>query len=103
MRAGRAEPELTHGEFSLNPVTHTAHLRGTQVILSAREYALLHALMERPGAVLSRAQLEERLYAWATPVESNAVEFIIHGVRKRLGAAIVENVRGVGWKIGTKP
>ena len=64
---------------------------------------LLHALLERPGAVLSRAQLEERLYAWTTSVESNAVEFIIHSVRKRLGAAIIENIRGVGWRIGTNP
>ena len=102
-RAGRAEPELIHGDLSLNPVTHAARLRETLITLSAREFALLHALLERPGAILSRAQLEEHLYAWASSVESNAVEFIIHGVRKKLGAAIIENVRGVGWRIGTNP
>lgn len=102
-RTGRAEPELIQGDLSLNPVTRTVRLRETLVTLSAREFALLHALLERPGAVLSRAQLEERLYAWTTSVESNAVEFIIHSVRKRLGAAIIENIRGVGWRIGTNP
>ena len=64
---------------------------------------MIHALMERPGAVLSRGQLEERLYAWNSAVESNAVEFIIHAVRKKLGAATIENVRGVGWRIGAAP
>lgn len=102
-RSGRAEPELIHGDLSLNPVTHAARLRGTLITLSAREFALLHALLERPGAVLSRAQLEERLYAWSSTVESNAVEFIIHSVRKKLGAATIENVRGVGWRIGAAP
>ena len=102
-RAGRVEPELIHGELVLNPATRTARLRDTEVTLSAREFALLHALLERPGAVLSRAQLEERLYAWTTSVESNAVEFIIHSVRKRLGATVIENIRGVGWRIGVKP
>ena len=98
--AGRAEPELGHGELKLDPVTHTVKLREVTVTLSAREFALLRALLERPGAVLSRAQLEERLYAWNDAVESNAVEFIIHSVRKKLDPSIIENVRGVGWRIG---
>ena len=99
-RAGRAEPELVHGDLTLNPVTRTVRLRETTVTLSAREFALLHALLERPGAVLSRKQLEERIYAWDDAVESNAVEFIIHSVRKKLDASVIENVRGVGWRIG---
>ncbi len=102
-RSGRAEPELVHGDLTLNPVTHAARLRGVEVTLSAREFALLYGLLERPGAILSRAQLEERLYDWATSVDSNAVEFIIHGVRRKLGSAVIENVRGVGWRIGAKP
>jgi two-component system OmpR family response regulator len=60
----------------------------------------LRALMEHPGAVLSRAQIEERLYGWDESVQSNAIEFVIHGLRKKLGAAIIENVRGVGWRMG---
>jgi two-component system, OmpR family, response regulator len=102
-RAGRAEPELVQGDLTLNPATRVARLREKQVTLSAREFALLHALLERPGAVLSRAQLEERLYAWDTTVESNAVEFIIHSVRRRLGSDVIENIRGAGWRIGVNP
>ncbi|MGH8539596.1 MAG: response regulator transcription factor [Stenotrophobium sp.] len=101
--AGRAEQALTHGGLALNPVTREVQLNGAAVSLSAREFALLHALLEQPGAVLSRAQLEERIYAWNDAVESNAVEFIIHGVRKKLGATIIENVRGAGWRIGAAP
>ncbi|MGH8455644.1 MAG: response regulator transcription factor, partial [Stenotrophobium sp.] len=75
--AGRAEQALTHGGLALNPVTREVQLNGAAVSLSAREFALLHALLEQPGAVLSRAQLEERIYAWNDAVESNAVELII--------------------------
>ena len=102
-RAGRAESELIHGDLALNPVTRTVRLRETLTTLSAREFALLHALLERPGAVLSRTQLEEHIYAWDDAVESNAVEFIIHNVRKKLGVSVIENVRGVGWRIGGSP
>jgi len=71
-------------------------IRGT---LSAREFALLYALLERPGAILSRQQLEERIYGWEDTVASNAVEVIIHGLRRRLGADVIRNVRGLGWKV----
>ena len=70
-----------------------------EIRLTAREYALLHALMVRPGALLSRAQLEERIYSWSDAVESNAIEFLIHAVRKKLGADAIRNVRGVGWMV----
>jgi two-component system OmpR family response regulator len=75
-------------------------LRGEAIALTGREFTLLFTLMHRPGAVLSRRQLEEQLYARSDTVDSNAVEFIIHGVRKKLGAGIIENVRGLGWRIG---
>jgi two-component system response regulator QseB len=68
--------------------------------LSAREFALLQALMERPDAVLSRPQLEERLYGWNEPVGSNAVEVHIHNLRRKLGEGAIRNVRGVGWTLG---
>ena len=99
-RNGRAEVELVHGGLTLNPATHAGHLHGTAITLTAREFALLHALLERPGAVWSRAKLEERLYGWDATVESNAVEFVIHSIRKKLGAAAIDNIRGVGWRIG---
>lgn len=98
--AGRAESELVHGKLTLNPATHRVSLDGVDASLTAREFALLHALLERPGSVLSRAQLEERLYSWNDLIESNVIEVLIHGVRKKLGAGAIENVRGVGWRTG---
>jgi two-component system, OmpR family, response regulator QseB len=97
---GRASSEIVHGALVVDPVTHTARLRDAAVAVTPREFALLRALMERPGAVLSRAQLEERLYGWDESVQSNAIEFLIHGLRKKLGSTIIENVRGVGWRMG---
>jgi two-component system response regulator QseB len=98
-REARAVAQLTHGSVVLDPVTHSVSQAGVPVQLTAREFSLLRALLEQPGAVLSRAQLEERLYGWDDAVESNAVEFIIHSVRKKLGTGFIENVRGVGWRL----
>jgi DNA-binding response OmpR family regulator len=72
---------------------------GSTIVLSAREFRLMHTLMERPGAILSRAQLEERIYGWGEEVSSNAVEVLIHGIRKKLGSDVIRNVRGLGWRI----
>jgi len=97
---GRTERVIAHGDIELDPVRHEARVRGQPVALSAREFALLEALLVRPGAILSRAQLEERLYGWGEEVESNAVEVHIHALRRKLGADAIRNVRGVGWMIG---
>jgi len=97
---GRPSSEIVHGDLVLDPVTHTVRRNSQSVPVTPREFALLRALMERPGAVLSRTQLEERLYGWDESVQSNAIEFVIHGLRKKLGATLIENVRGVGWRIG---
>jgi len=99
-QAGRAEPTLRHAELTLNPATHEATYKGEPIALSAREFALLAALLERPGAILSRAQLEQRLYGWGEEVESNAVEVHIHNLRKKLGHDTIRTVRGVGYRIG---
>ncbi|HQR53602.1 MAG TPA: response regulator transcription factor [Burkholderiales bacterium] len=101
--AGRAESLIEHGALALDPARHEARFKGAPVALSAREYALLEALLDRPGAVLSRAQLEERLYGWGEEVESNAVEVHIHNLRRKLGAELIRNIRGVGYMIGDKP
>jgi two-component system response regulator QseB len=98
-RAGRADPILVYGAIELDPASHQARVRGKPASLSAREFALLEALMARPGAVLSRAQLEAKLYGWNDSVESNAVEVHIHALRKKLGADLIRNVRGVGWMV----
>jgi DNA-binding response OmpR family regulator len=99
--AGRAEPLIERGPLSINPATREVTWRGQSMPLSAREYALLAALAERPGLVLSRAQLEERLYGWNEAVGSNAVEVHIHNVRKKLGDDAIRNVRGLGYTLAT--
>ena len=96
---GRAAPTIVRGALEVDPAAHAVRLGGAPVALSAREFALLHALAERPGAILSRAQLEERLYGWNEEVESNAVEVHIHGLRRKLGIETIRNVRGVGWTL----
>ena len=98
-RGGQAAPVLTNGKVSLDPATREARCRNTVELLSAREFALLHALLLRPGAILTRTELEERIYGWSEEVESNAVDFLIHGVRKKLGADVIKNVRGAGWMV----
>jgi two-component system, OmpR family, response regulator len=97
--SGRAEPIIAYGDIELFPVTREVRLRGVPVALSPREFAVLDALLARPGAILSRAQLEEKLYGWNEEVESNAVEVHIHALRRKLGTEAIRNVRGVGWMI----
>ncbi|MFH1605499.1 MAG: response regulator [Pseudomonadota bacterium] len=101
-QAGRAEPVIQVGELTLNPATHEVTLRGEPIALSAREFALLEAFLDRPGAVLSRERLEEKLYGWGEEIESNAVEVYIHGLRKKLGHDFIKNVRGVGYMVPKK-
>lgn len=98
-QVGRSAPLIEHGELTVNPVSHEVSLRGTSVTLSAREYALLAALLERPGIPLSRSQLEESIYGWGEEVESNTVEVYIHSLRRKLGQGWIVNVRGVGYLI----
>jgi two-component system response regulator QseB len=97
--AGRGDPCIQHRGIRLDPVTHSVERDGAPVRLSAHEYAVLEALLLRPGAVLSRAQLEDRLYGWNDQVESNAVEVYIHGLRRKLGADAIHTLRGVGYFI----
>lgn len=96
---GRGDPCIEHGGIRLNPVTHSVEREGVPVHLSAHEYTVLEALLQRPGAVLSRAQLEDRLYGWRDSVESNAVEVYIHGLRRKLGTEAIRTLRGVGYYV----
>jgi two-component system response regulator QseB len=98
-QSGRAQPRLSHGDLTLDPATREVTCAGAPVSLSPREFALLEALMTRPTSVLSRAQLEQRLYGWDEPVESNAVEVHLHALRRKLGTEMIRNVRGVGWSL----
>jgi two-component system, OmpR family, response regulator len=91
---------LSNAVMTLDPATRQASVQTADPIqLSNREFALLQSLMVRPGAILSRSELEERIYGWGEEIESNAVEFLIHSLRKKLGPTTIKNVRGVGWRV----
>jgi two-component system OmpR family response regulator len=94
-----ASPIITNGIVSLNPATREATVGDEACRLTAREFALLQALLAHPGAILSRQSLERQIYGWNEEVESNAVEFLIHAIRKKLGATTIRNVRGAGWMV----
>ncbi|HDR9283078.1 MULTISPECIES: response regulator transcription factor [Burkholderiaceae] len=99
-KAGAASPVLSNGVITLDPATKEASVHGgPPVQLSSREFSLLQALLVRPGAILSRAELEDRIYGWGEEVESNAVEYLIHALRRKLDSAAIRNVRGVGWMV----
>lgn len=98
-RKGHSAPILSNGDLSLNPATREITRNNITMRLSAREYALLYSLLIQPGNILSRQELEEKLYGWNEEVESNAVEVIIHGIRKKLGSDAIKNVRGLGWLV----
>lgn len=103
-KGGSATLLLTNGMISLDPATREAQVNdGEAMQLSNREFALLQAMMIRPGAILSRSELEERIYGWGEEVESNAVEFLIHSVRKKLGSDMIKNIRGIGWMVSKNP
>ncbi len=92
-------PVLSNGKLQLDPATREASFLGETSLLTAREFALLTALLTRPGTILSRSELERQIYGWNEEVESNAIEFLIHTIRKKLGALAIRNVRGVGWMV----
>lgn len=98
-RDGAAHSLIGGGPLQLDLTTREVIVQGERAQLSAREFSLLHALLERPGAILSREQLENRIYGWGEEVSSNAVDVLIHGMRRKLGADAIRNVRGLGWRI----
>ena len=102
-KSGRSAAGLEHLGVRLEPATHRVTRDGVEVALSPREFALLELLLERPGTILSRAQIEGRLYGWGEEVESNAVEVHIHGLRRKLGAQFILTVRGVGYRVRPAP
>ncbi len=90
---------LGSGDVQLDMMTREVLYKGQCEQLTAREYALLYALLERPGAILSREQLENRIYGWGEEVTSNAVDVLIHGMRRKLDNDAIRNVRGLGWRV----
>lgn len=98
-RVGRASPEIHYGALILDPVRRVVRLRGKPVELSAREFAVLEALLQEPGAVVSRQKLEEAVYGWGEEIESNTVEVHLHNLRRKLAPELIRNLRGVGYRV----
>lgn len=99
-RYGQLQPQLRHGEVTLDPAAHTVTVGGEALAVKPRELALLELFMRNPGRVLTRTQLEEKLYSWDDDVSSNAVEVHIHHLRKKLGSDFIRTVHGVGYTLG---
>lgn len=97
--AGSGSPQMSFGSLVLDPVRKLVTRNGVPIDLSAKEFAVLEVLMQRPGAVLSREKLEESVYGWGGEVGSNAIEVHLHHLRKKLGAESIKNVRGVGYRV----
>ena len=95
----RGEPVISHKGVELNPATREASLNGQPLSLTPREWALLEPMLQRPGVVFSRPQLEQKLYSWKDDISSNAVEVYVHGLRKKLGADFIRTVRGLGYVV----
>jgi two-component system, OmpR family, response regulator QseB len=96
---GRSSPEMSCGALTLDPVKRLVSFRGAPVELSAREFAVLEALMKEPGAVVSREKLEDAVYGWGEEIGSNSIEVHLHHLRRKLRPELIRNVRGVGYRI----
>ncbi len=95
----RTSALMTSKDITLNPSTYVATFRDAEATLSAREFSVLYALMEHPGTILSRSQIEMRIYGWGEEIQSNAVDVVIHGLRKKFGKDMIHNIRGAGWVV----
>lgn len=98
-KGGQASGLIGNGQITLDPAMHTAFCGDSRAVLSSREFAVLHALLLQPGWILSRSELEERVYGWDEVVESNAIDYLIHQLRRKLGATSIKNIRGAGWMV----
>ena len=97
--AGHTTSQIRSAEITLDLASHEASYRGKTEVLQQREFALMHALMERPGTILSRSQLEEAIYGWGEEIESNAIDVLIHYLRRRFDKEVIRNIRGSGWMV----
>ena len=98
--SGNPNPMVSHGPLEVDLAARSVHRNGKPVALTAREWALFDAFLARPGQLLSKAQLEEKLYTFDAEVESNTIEVHVSRLRKKLGSAIIETERGMGYRLG---
>jgi two-component system OmpR family response regulator len=99
--SGNPNPHIQLGALQINTSDHTILLNGSPVELTAREWAVFEALLQRRSALLSKAQLEERLYEFGAEIESNTIEVYISRLRKKLGRQTIQTVRGIGYRLGS--
>lgn len=97
--ASGSSPLLSNGKLKLDPANREATFLDKTALLTAREFSLLRALLARPGIIMPRSELERQIYGWNEEVASNAIEFLIHAIRKKLGPTAIRNVRGLGWMV----
>ena len=97
--SGSAQPLLSNGDICIDPASKTASFNDAAIDLTGKEYRLLHALLLTPGRIFSREELEEKIYGWDEEVSSNAIEVLIHGLRKKTAKTAIKNVRGLGWMV----
>jgi two-component system OmpR family response regulator len=102
-KGGSGAPLLVCGDLTIDPASREADFRGARCRMSGREYALMEALVRRRGAILSKGELEQRIYGWAQGVDSNTVEVLVYGLRRKLGAGVIRTVRGVGYMVDARP
>jgi two-component system OmpR family response regulator len=102
-KGGSGAPLLACGELTIDPATREADFHGTKCRLSGREFALMEALVRRPGAIIGKGELEQRIYGWDQEVDSNTVEVLVYGLRRKLGAGVIRTVRGVGYLVDGQP
>lgn len=98
-RTGRVQPLIEHLGLVINPATHMVSFKDAPIKLTRREFALLMALIERPGRVWAREQLIARLYGWSPSISSNSVEVHVHALRKKLSEDFIVSIRGVGYAV----
>lgn len=101
-KGGRRAPEITYGDLTINPATREASYKGQPVSLSTREFAMLRTLIDCAGTLVSKGELEEKLYGWGEEIESNTVAVYIHMLRKKFGNDLIKTVRGAGYML-TRP
>ena len=98
-RSGNAQPQLSNGDITIDPASKAVDFEDEPLELTGKEYRLLHSLLLTPGRIYSREELEEKVYGWEEEVNSNAIEFLIHGLRKKTHKNAIKNVRGLGWMV----
>lgn len=97
--SGSSQPMLTSGDITINPASKVTAYKQKEIELTGKEYRLLHSLLLAPGRIYSREELEEKVYGWDEEVKSNAIEFLIHSLRKKTDKSSIKNVRGLGWMV----